>query len=59
MFNYAMSVAAFGFVAFVLVFVHPASQADLVAAQQMGASGDVASAHQAVAGARSYFAASK
>jgi hypothetical protein len=59
MFNYAMSVAAFGFVAFVLVFVHPASQTGRATAQQTGAGGHVATADPAVAGVRSHLAASK
>jgi hypothetical protein len=34
MFNHVLSIAAFGFIAFVLVFMHPASHAAREAAQQ-------------------------
>jgi hypothetical protein len=37
MFNYGISIAAFGFVAFILAFVHPASQTGRAAAQQAAA----------------------
>jgi hypothetical protein len=59
MFNYALSVAVFGFVAFVLVFVHPASQAGRVAAQHESAGSGVAAAVAAPGSARSHLAASK
>jgi hypothetical protein len=39
MFNHFLSTAAVGFVAFLLVFVHPASQASRAAAQQAAAGG--------------------
>ena len=39
--NYAISLAAFGFVAFVLSFVHPASQASRAGAQQAAAAAEV------------------
>ena len=58
MFIHAMSIAAFGFVAFVLVFVHPASLASHAAAHQMSSGSEVAAAG-AVAGVRPHLAASK
>jgi hypothetical protein len=54
MFIYAMSIAAIGFVAFVLVFVHPASLANRGAAHQMSAGSDAATV-----GVSPLFAASK
>jgi hypothetical protein len=57
MFNYAMSIAALGFVAFVLVFVHPASLASRATAPQMSAGSEVAVA--AIGGVRRHLAASK
>jgi hypothetical protein len=42
MFNHAMYVAAFGIVAYVLVFVHPASPAGRASVQQAAAHTSVA-----------------
>jgi hypothetical protein len=42
MFNHAMFVAAFGIVAFVIVFVHPPSHAGRAAVQQAAAHTSVA-----------------
>jgi hypothetical protein len=57
MFNYAMSIAAFGFVAFVLGFVHPVPLAGGAVAHQMSAGSEVAVA--AAGGVRPHLAASK
>jgi hypothetical protein len=60
MFNHAIAVvAAFGFVAFVVVFVHPAPPATRAAARQMSAGSEVAASDAAVAGVRPHLAASK
>jgi hypothetical protein len=59
MFNHAMSIAAFGFVAFVLVFMHPGSRASRAAMQQAAAHGGVVTAKVAAADASSRLAASK
>ncbi len=59
MFNYAISLAAFGFVAFVLVFVHPASQASRADAQQAAAAAELPIAEVAAVELRSRLAASK
>jgi hypothetical protein len=57
MFNYAMSIAAFGFVAFALVFVHPAPLAGGAAAHHISAGSEVAVA--AIGDERHHLAASK
>jgi hypothetical protein len=59
MFNYTMSVAAFGFVAFVLAFVHPASQAGRAAAQQVAMAGSIVAASAGPADGRPHLAPSK
>jgi hypothetical protein len=59
MLNHALSVAAIGFVVFVLMFVHPASQANRAAAHQMAAAGETAAADAAPAAMRPRLAASK
>ena len=59
MFYCAISFAAFGFVAFVLVFVHPASQASRAGAQQAAVAGKVPIAEVAAVELRSRLAASK
>jgi hypothetical protein len=59
MFNYVLSVAVFGFVAFVIVFVHPASLASRTAAHEMSAGSETATADATVAGVRPHLAASK
>jgi hypothetical protein len=51
-----MSIAAFGFVAFALLFVHPAALASRAATHQMSAGSDAAAA--ASVGARPHLAAS-
>jgi hypothetical protein len=58
MLSNVMSVAAFGFVAFVLVFVPPASQAGRAAAQQEVRAATLPLPIQPLL-ARSHFAASK
>jgi len=59
MFNHLPSIAAFGFVAFLLVFVHPASQASRTAARQAAAGDMIVAASLAAAIMRSRLAASK
>jgi hypothetical protein len=59
MFNCAMFLAAFGFVAFVLVFVHPGSQASRAGARQVAAGAEVSIAEVATTESRSRLAASK
>jgi hypothetical protein len=59
MLNYVLSVAAFGLVAFVLVFVHPASQASRAAASEMAAASNIATANAVPADMRPRLAASK
>jgi hypothetical protein len=59
MFNHVLSIAAFGFVAFLLVFVHPASQASRTAARQAAAGGMIVTADVAAAIMRSRLAASE
>jgi hypothetical protein len=59
MLNHLASIAAFAFVAFLLVFVHPASQASRAAARQAAAGGMVVAANVAAAIIRSRVAASK
>jgi biotin transporter BioY len=58
MFNHFLSIAAFGFVAFLIVFVHPTSQASRTAARQTAAGGMVVTANVAAI-MRSRLAASK
>jgi hypothetical protein len=58
MFNHLPFTAAFCFVAFLLVFVHPASQASRTAARQAAAGGMIVTANIAVV-MRSRLAASK
>jgi hypothetical protein len=57
MFNHILSIAAFGVVAFVLVFVHPGPHAGRAVALQADAAGKVAAA--GVAAPRPRLAASK
>jgi hypothetical protein len=57
MFNHVLSIAAFGVVAFVLVFVHPGLQAGRAIAQQADAAGKIAATN--VAAPRPRLAASK
>jgi hypothetical protein len=59
MFNHLPSIAAFGFVAFLLVFVHPASQASRTATRQAAAGGMIVAANVVAAVMRSRLAASK
>jgi len=59
MFNHVLSIAAFGFLAFLLVFVHPPSQASRTAGQQAAAGGMIVTANVAAAIMRSRLAASK
>jgi hypothetical protein len=64
MFNHVLSIAAFGFVAFVLLFMHPVSQASRAVAHQVAAGGTmtpaiVAPAIVTAADMRPHLAASK
>jgi hypothetical protein len=60
LFNHVLSLAAaFGFVAFVLVFVHPASHAGRAAVHQTSAGSAVAAIAASDAGVRSHLAATK
>jgi hypothetical protein len=59
MLNHALAVAAFGFVAFVLLFVHPVSQASRAAAHQVAAAGETATVNAVPADTRPRLAASK
>jgi hypothetical protein len=59
MLNHVLSIAAFGFVAFLLVFVHPVSQASRAAARQAAAGGMIVTANVVAAVMRSRLAASK
>ena len=47
MFNHILSIAAFGVVAFVLVFVHPGPHAGRAIAQQADATGKIAAVNVA------------
>jgi hypothetical protein len=59
MFYCAISLAAFGFVAFVLVFVHAASQASHAEARQVAADVEVPVAEVVTAASHSRMTASK
>jgi hypothetical protein len=59
MFNSAMFLAASGFVAFVLVFVHPGSQASRAGARQAAAGAEVSIGEVATTESRSRLAVSK
>jgi hypothetical protein len=59
MLNHVPSMAAIGFVAFVLLFVHPASQASRAAAHQMAAASTTATVNAAASDMRPRLAASK
>jgi hypothetical protein len=60
LFNHVLSLAAaFGFVAFVLVFVHPASHAGRAAVHQTSAGSAVAAIAASDADVRSHLAATK
>jgi hypothetical protein len=59
MFNHVLSIAAFGFVAFVLLFVHPVSPDGGAAMHQMAAGGKITPAIIAAADVHPHLAASK